>query len=58
MARDPKPSTPEIFSRVETLGDALLAVFEEAAARDEAPLATVQRKVEETLAAARSAARG
>lgn len=56
MDLHPEISTEEIFSRVEALGDSLLGVFGEAARRNESPLATTRRGVEETLAS-RGAAR-
>lgn len=54
MELDPGASTTEIFSRVEALGDSLLDVFEEAARSEESPLATTQRRVEETLESRRA----
>lgn len=50
MDLEPDITTPEIFSRVEALGDSLLEVFEIAARRDESPLATTHRRVARRLA--------
>lgn len=44
----------ELFARVETLGDSLADIFLEAAERGESPLATIQRRVERVLVAART----
>jgi len=45
----PDLGSAAIFSRVEALGDSLVDVFAEARRRDESPLATVQRRVEDVL---------
>lgn len=50
MELEPDITTPEIFSRVEALGDSLLEVFEEAARRGESPLATTHRRIAGRLA--------
>jgi leucine dehydrogenase len=42
---------PELYARVEALGDSLSEIFAEAAGRDESPLAATHRRVERALAA-------
>lgn len=49
MELRPDLGSEELFSRVETLGDSLVEVFGEAERRGESPLATVHRRVEDTL---------